>query len=163
MRPKLQLDQSMLEHALGLASIAGILYTTVQLYLVWDHLPTRIPTHFGVSGRPDGWGGKTSLLVLLAVSVGMFLMLTVISRFPHWCNFPWRITEENAERQYRIVKDMLAWMKAELVWLFTYIIWATQQVALQKAEGLSPWFLPAFLLIIFFTTGYYLLEGYQNR
>jgi hypothetical protein len=60
----------------------------LKLYIIWllhigwtfQVIPTLlapIPVHFGLSGKPDRWGGPTSLWAILAVSVllGNFLLL----------------------------------------------------------------------------------------
>lgn len=58
------------------------LFATWLLHIAWTFrviptLPERIPVHFGLSGEPDRWGGPSTLLAMLAISVllGNFLLL----------------------------------------------------------------------------------------
>ncbi|NLG84106.1 MAG: hypothetical protein GX493_05750 [Firmicutes bacterium] len=46
----------------------------------------------------------------------MYAVLSIVRRYPHRFNFPWEITEANAEAQYRIARHMLACLKAETIW-----------------------------------------------
>jgi Protein of unknown function (DUF1648) len=43
--------------------------TALQYWSVWDQLPARIATHFGVSGQPNGWMARdTSLTSAMVVN-----------------------------------------------------------------------------------------------
>jgi uncharacterized membrane protein len=51
--------------------------TGLQYWSVWDQLPTRMATHFGVSGQPNAWMAReTSLMFALLVAVLVLLALT---------------------------------------------------------------------------------------
>jgi hypothetical protein len=51
--------------------------TGLQYWLVWDQLPTRMATHFGVLGQPNGWMPReTSLTFALVVTVLVLVALT---------------------------------------------------------------------------------------
>ena len=108
----------------------------------WKALPPVIPVHFGISGKPDGRGAKSAVCLFPALSAVLYVVLTVISRFPHTFNYPVRVTQENAARQYQIACELLSWLKAELICLFGWSEWGTIQVALGKAEGLGVGFVP---------------------
>jgi uncharacterized membrane protein len=163
MRPVLKLKYTPLEKLLEVLALGGLLYAAALLYTEWEQLPLRIPKHFGISGEPDGWGGKPNLLALLLVGAGLYVLLTILSFFPQLGNYPWEITEENAPRQYRITRSMLSWLKMELVWLFAYLEWCSIQVATGKASGLSPHLLLTVILVLSGTVGYHLVKAYQNR
>jgi hypothetical protein len=73
-----------------------------------------------------------------------------------------RITAENAERQYRLARQFLAVLKAELIWVFTLINWASIGVALERCNGLGIFFLPVFLIIVFGTIGVYIYKSIKT-
>jgi uncharacterized membrane protein len=50
----------------------------VYLMLVWNQLPEIVPTHFGISGKPDAYGAKWTLIILSAVSIGMYFLLRYV-------------------------------------------------------------------------------------
>lgn len=53
-------------------------------FYLWPDLPDRIPTHFGIDGKPDAWGKKESIFLLPVIMGGMglfvYLLLTNIRR-----------------------------------------------------------------------------------
>jgi len=52
----------------------------VYLLCIYNSLPQTIPTHFGFSGKPDGFGNKSTLWInisiLSVVSIGAYLVVT---------------------------------------------------------------------------------------
>ncbi len=52
-------------------------------FSIWaaPQLPERVATHWGVSGEPDGWSSKTTMLVMMPlVAVGMALLMLVLPK-----------------------------------------------------------------------------------
>lgn len=129
----------------------------------WPSLPEVIPTHFGSSGAPDGWGGKSTLWVLPAIGLVIYLGLTILSQYPQVYNYVWPITPQNAKIQYQTARQMIILLKTEVVWLLAYIVSQTIQAALGKVQGFSIAFLPIFLVVMFGTIGFYLFKAYQAR
>jgi uncharacterized membrane protein len=137
-RPKIDVPRSSTEVILEFASLLGIIFIIYLLWRYWGALPARIPTHYNFSGQPDGWGGKGTLLILPGVTFFIFIMLTVLERFPRIYNYPVVITPTNAARQYVLARMLLSWLKFEIVWFFAYIEWKTIQVGLGQAGGFGP-------------------------
>ena len=51
--------------------------TGLQYWSVWNQLPGRMATHFGVSGQPNGWMPReTSLIFLVALTFLLLLAFT---------------------------------------------------------------------------------------
>ena len=51
--------------------------TALQYWSVWEQLPARMATHFGVSGQPNGWMTReTSLIFALVVTTLVLVALT---------------------------------------------------------------------------------------
>ena len=157
-RPVLNLPLSPLEKIAEVIAGGGVLFTIFILLQAWPTLPESVPRHFNASGEADGWGGKGSLLILPAIGFVIYVSLTVLNRFPHIFNYPFALTEENVERQYRCARLLISALKAQMVWLFAYIEWQTIQTALGKAEGLGPMFMPVLLI---FSTGTIVVYFYQ--
>ncbi len=88
------------------------------------------------------------ILFPVFVSLFLYLLLTVVSFFPSMWNMPVKITEENMERAYHYTRNMITILKLELVSVFAYIT-----VQTSKAQVLSEYFLPVFLVVIFGTIG----------
>jgi uncharacterized membrane protein len=162
-RPILKIPLSPTEYGLEVFAVLGLLFGFMTARLYWTRLPESIPTHFGAAGRPDAWGPKWNLLLLPAVSLLMYALITIVSRFPHIYNYPVQITEENAERQYRIARSLMYWLKAEIVWLLTYLEWGSIQVALGNARGLGVTMLPILTVIMLATVGIYMYRARKAR
>ncbi|HBI27394.1 MAG TPA: hypothetical protein DDY25_06680 [Peptococcaceae bacterium] len=155
-RPVLKIPRSRLEVILEVLAILGILFHVLLLVYYWPALPETIPTHFGFSGEADSWGGKSSLILLLVVNIGMYLMFTVFHYLPHIYNYNTEITEKNAWEQYYNARLMLNVMKVEIVWVFAYIGWGTVQTGLGKAAGLDGRIMAVILIVIFVTMFYFM-------
>lgn len=136
-RPVLKIPRSPLEIVTEVLAVLGILVHALILVYYWPTLPDVIPTHFGLSGEVDGWGSKNTLLILLVVNAGMYVMMTVFNFFPHIFNYPVEITEKNARAQYSNARLMMNIIKVEIAYFFAYIEWGTVQVALGNASGLD--------------------------
>ncbi len=51
--------------------------TALQYWSVWDQLPGRMATHFGVAGQPNGWMSReTSLIFAMVVTTLVLVALT---------------------------------------------------------------------------------------
>lgn len=162
-QPKLDIARTQTETVLEFLSGGILLFLFFLLFQNWTEIPELIPTHFGVSGKVDTWGSKYTILLIPSVTLLIYVGLTILCRFPHVYNYPWRITDENATRQYMLARTFLCWLKFELVVLFTCIEWTIIQVAFGKSSGLGIGFLPFFMIIVFGTIGIYFWLAYKAR
>ena len=162
-RPKPHIPRTPLEKTLEVLGVLGVLFIVGSLAFSWSSVPDTIPTHFNAAGQANAYGSKDTLFTLPAITVVLYVLLTVVGFFPYIFNFPWRITEQNAEAQYRLAHTMLAWLKVELVALLGFIHWSLLQAALGQSEGLSIWFLPVGLVVVFGTIGVYIRLLYRAR
>ncbi len=127
-------------------------------------LPDEIPTHFGFSGLPDGWGGKGAIFIEPAVATGILLLSLglglLMPRIPKgMLNVPrkGRIEKlpEEARRRvycwlYPSVATFLFIVDIPLNLLFLFITLTTIKVAQCEWEGLNNgimWSLLACLVI----------------
>jgi hypothetical protein len=137
---------------IGLASdllaLAGLAFSFGTVAFRWASLPEIIPTHFGLAGQPDDWSNKKWLWLLPTISLLLYLGLTWIRRFPHKFNYLWPITESNAPRQYYLAQALIAIMKVEIAWLFTFITYQTVRIGLGETPALGIAFLPVVMVIL---------------
>lgn len=155
-KPVIKIAYSKLEKVFEVISLIGIALNVYIILRYYSVLPDTIPRHYGAAGVPDGYAGKSSLFFIPIVMLSLYILLTVLSRFPHTFNYAVEINEKNAKAQYHAARIMMIIMKAEIVCCFTYIEGKTVMVALGKATGLGVEFLPVFLIIIFGTIGVYI-------
>ncbi len=58
---------------------------------------------------------------------------------------------------------MLAWLKAEVVWMLALIVWTTARAAMGKAEGLGVLFTPGWFGVVGTTVAVHLVVSYRSR
>lgn len=56
-----------------------VLNFAAHLYL-YPTLPDIVPTHWGYDGQADGWGPKSTILLLCALPLGILLMLAIVPK-----------------------------------------------------------------------------------
>ena len=126
---------------LCLVLLIGIL---IYLFVKWSSIPDKIPGHYNAMGEIDRMGNKGELLILPIISWLMFLGMTVLEKFPQAWNTGVKVTEENKERVYRTLKNMISTMKVIIVAVFSYLTINSAQ-----ALSLSAWFLTVCLILMF--------------
>lgn len=151
--------------ALEFVSVAGLAvlaWVTVDALAGPHRLPSRIPTHFDIAGRPNGWGSPQMLLVLPIVCGALYLLMTLVSRYPGAFNYPVRVTPANYMRLQDLALQMIAWLKAEFVWLMAAIQLAAVHAARTSGAGLLAWLMPVALGAIFATIIGYVVAMRRN-
>lgn len=136
--------------------LLGILAYT---FLHYPTLPDSIPTHFDANGKADSFGHRSTLIFLVGASIGLYILFTTVSRFPHHFNYLVEITETNAHRHYTIALRMIRVLKLTVVVSFGYIITRTILIAQGKATTLGVWFLPGMVFLVFIPILFYIFQS----
>lgn len=157
-RPVLTIPKIKTEWLHDIISIASLLFSFGYLAYIWQDLPATIAIHFNFRGEADGWGSKAVLFILPPITLLLYVAMTALRKIPHYFNYPIPITEENADRTYRLTLLMLSWIKLEMTLLLGYMQWSIAQAALERASGLGQWLLPSALAAIFGTIAIFLVR-----
>ena len=150
-----------------------VIFTISITVIFYGRLPDTIPSHFGISGSPDAWGHKGMIILLPALSCGIYLQLLLLNWFLI-------ISPEDpskaainlsAARKQKLGPERLEEIRsltARLMWLlntltamlFAVIVEATVKVSLGQQQGLGKeiWLILAALLIVVFIA---LIKTYQ--
>jgi len=168
MKPVLHIDRTPFEMVLDFIAILALGVMAWVLYASWAVLPQKVPVQFGTSGTPDAWGSKTILLGLMGIALVVYLGLTLVGRIPHLYNYPYPVTEANAERQYLLARSLVVALRTEIVVVSAYIERqtirvATIRVALGRAEGLGQAAILIFLALVFGTIAAYFVQASRAR
>jgi uncharacterized membrane protein len=149
---------------LEVISLASVLSSIAIVAVQWNALPAQVPLHFGASGQADGWGSKSGIWLLPAISAFLYLVLTVASRYQRLINLPFRV-DRDAPEVRRLLLHMMIVLKTEMTLIFAYITWGMVETALGRSEGLGIWFLPVLLIATTLPLIYYLakLRRYRSR
>ncbi|MGA7107819.1 MAG: DUF1648 domain-containing protein [Terracidiphilus sp.] len=142
---------------LGLAALAVLVWMTWDALQGANRLPDRVPTHFDASGTPNAWGSPAGMLLLPVLAAALYLVMSIVVRFPDAFHYPVRVTAQNIARLQAVTLNMVAWLKMELVCLFAVLQWAFIQAARSGNGHLFPMILPVFIVVIFGTIGWHLL------
>jgi uncharacterized membrane protein len=141
----------------GLAALAVLVWMTWDALQGVNRLPDRVPTHFDASGTPNAWGSPAGMLLLPVLAAALYLVMSIVVRFPDAFHYPVRVTAQNIARLQRVTLNMVAWLKMELTCLFAVLQWAFIQAARSGNGHLFPMILPVFIVVIFGTIGWHLL------
>jgi uncharacterized membrane protein len=136
------------------------------LFALWyagshfDQLPERVPTHFGISGRPDVWRprsfGRTMMLPLMDLVIGFGLGLAswLIAQAKRAVRYNDRGVSFEAQQRFRgIMANFLAIVSILVTGMLTVLGYSAIRVSLGEAEALSPAFMVLPLLLGAFALG----------
>jgi len=136
-RPKLKISLSWKEKILVLISTLCVIAMWVYLYIAWSNLPSIIPIHFGISGAPDRFGNKSSVLLLPIIASIMHILLVFLSKRPNCFNYPVSVTEKNGEALYKIGRELILLLDMELSLMFLILLREDIQLAIGTTGGLG--------------------------
>lgn len=121
-RPVLKIKATPLDYFFEV--IAGLLLIATWYYAAtaYSDLPEKVASHFGINGEPDAYAGKSSIWALPAVASLLWMLLSIVNQFPHAFNFPYQLTKENVERQYRMAQRFIRIMKILISCIFLFAV-----------------------------------------
>ena len=122
---------------MNIIGVLALLGFTLFVIIMWSQIPDQIPTHYNFAGEADGYGGKGSLIFMMVLAWFVFILITVLMRFPNTWNMPVKVTAENKARLYSITRAML-----EVIKMLASLLFA---VMLINATIATP--MPRFILI----------------
>ena len=73
-------------------------------------LPQTIPVHFDFDGKADNFGSKKYSFLMPIMLIALYFLFAFIVRSPESANFPVKITAENEEAQFLIMKVFIRWL-----------------------------------------------------
>ena len=156
--PKITPSKTRLEWTLEAAAIVVLVLHLVATAYFVRHLPTIIPTHFGLNGVPNRFGNKTSLWFLPMISVFLQFLISIISLAPEAFKYSKKITAENAEQEYRLGRTFLTLLKSWLAMFLFGLSWLIFQTIDSGDGTLSHWFIGAALVALLLPTVGYILN-----
>jgi hypothetical protein len=162
-RPKVKIWLTVFDIIIEIAGFVALLAIWIFLAASYSKLPEVIPVHFNVLGQADEFSEKNSIFRLPVIVTVLFAGMTILSRFPHICNYPVRITENNVIWQYRNMTRMIRCLKFGLVLFFGALILQTIRYAAGDAEGLGSWFMLVSVAFIVIPVIYFMVKSFFYR
>jgi uncharacterized membrane protein len=105
----------------GIATLSLLFLVTAIAVYGPDPLPERIPTHFDLTGHADSWSSSTFIVILPFVALVLYMLITIVARYPALTHYPVEVTPENRSRLESLALGMMAWLKVEMVGIFACI------------------------------------------
>ena len=149
----IKIERNALDILEAIVSLSCLVGVAVYLLLAWKTIPQQVPGHYNASGAVDRWGSKSELIVLPIISVLLYGLITLIEHYPQVWNTGVRITDENRTVVYRLLKNLIAWVK-----MITLSIFGCLTVLSALARNLPVWFLLAFVVLLFGVIAYYIVR-----
>lgn len=126
-------------------------------------MPSVIPIHFDASGKPDGYGSKSTYLILPVIGTVIFFSLQQLAKYPHILNYMTKITVENALKQYSIAVKMLRLINLSVIVILSMIVAFSYLTIAGFSKGLGWWFLPVILMLVLAPTFYGLQQSFKKE
>ncbi|KEK22655.1 DUF1648 domain-containing protein [Bacillus gaemokensis] len=158
MKEVVQIPKTKFETYIEVLSFCLLFSIFVYVFYMWSELPERIPSHFDGMGRPDGWSGKESILILPIIGLFLFFLLTMLGKASQMFNYSTNVPEEKAPKLYVEGRRLMIALNIEITFFFVIGTWKEVQTAIGKADGLGVWFLTSFLVILFGTLIVYIIR-----
>ncbi len=162
-RPRIQVTMSTTDKILDLAGWVILFVLWGLTIIFYDILPDTIPTKFSGSGEVVNTGSKATILFLPAIATCLAIALSALNNYPHLFNYPTRIHQGNALRQYSMATRMLRYIKFIIPLVFVIIILLIYRSIQGSVTGLHPWILILILALIFIPVGYFLVKGFKAK
>ena len=122
----------------------------------WALLPNNIPVHFGFNGTPDAWGHKSifNSFLIPTIQTAILAGFSFLYYKPEYSDIPTTLLlttlpKEQKEHAFALIRTMLIMVLLFMGFIFTYVTYMINAVALNKPLGINPWFVIIILLIMF--------------
>jgi len=156
------MEKSMSEKMIEVLALAGVVLLWAYPMRHFGMLPDTIPVHFNGTGEADGYGPKGLIFLLPAFGTLLIPGFLILSRFPHKLNYPVKITEENAGRQYALAARLVRYMALSIATIFNLITVRIVHSALTGSAKPDPWFLPMILVLVFGPLIFFIFKMFKN-
>lgn len=139
-RPKIKQRFTILDYLLLLINCGIVVSSFAYCFVSYSELPHIIPTHFSASGVADKFGDRASIWFLPAISALLWVILWVLSLYPHWFNYLTEITDTNSNQQYLLASRLLRILSILIGFIFLFAVYETIIIAQQKVHsfGITP-------------------------
>ena len=141
-------------------SLCAVMLVGITIWVAcrYGALPDRIPIHYGADGVIDGYGGKSMIWILVAISWVLIGVISVIEQFPRFWNVPVKVTSDNKCRLLTLTWHLISTTKLVVMGIFVYLILMAMQ-----GGNLPIFFVPAILILLTANSLYWVIRIFLNR
>lgn len=162
-RTKIKLQLTILDKFLE--TISWVFLVFLWFITIWNYsaLPKVIPIHFDYKGVADQFGGKENILGIPIVASVLYVLLTILSKYPHLHNYATKVTLENTEKNYIRSTRLLRIIKLVILIIFSMIVIQTVEISKINGTAISVWLLPFSLALIFIPIIIFLIRSKRDK
>jgi uncharacterized membrane protein len=114
-RPKVLIKLSDREKAKEKIGIWLILIIWTIIITAYFRLPQQVPEHINFKNQVDSWADAKSIFLLPGICTLLYIVLSILNRFPQYFNYTEEVTPENAERLYTMGTRLIRNIKLAVV------------------------------------------------
>ena len=140
-----------------------VLANTGLVLVNYAGLPETIPIHFTATGEPDAYDDKSMLLFMAVAAILLCFILTFLGRLPRLFQYPFKVTEENAKRQYENAAIGLRLINIVVALMFGYTSYATIAISQETMDSLGAWFLPTTVAVLMIISTVFIYRAYKRQ
>jgi len=153
-RPRLTLKLSTLDIIVEIIGLSGLIF----LIFLPVYYSSDLLNEFLVS-----YMNNVIIWILPLVGLILYIGMTILNKYPHVFNYPNQVTNENAERLYKIGTKSIRFLKTIIVLFFAYLNFNLVETRLGEYNGILRLFIPFFLILIFATILIMIWEMKKNK
>lgn len=113
---------------LEIIGIIILLAYLIFFFLTFSSLPDKTPAHFDFAGEVTRYGSKYEMVIMPVLGVIMYGGITILQKYPSAWNVPIKITTENEEEAYSILRTVIIASKVEMIGIFALISYYSGQM-----------------------------------
>jgi len=132
-RPRLKIPYESFD--IIIEGISITLLILIWLYVISEYaqMPEIVASHFNAKGEADDFGNKIMVWLIPAIATALYLLMFILSRFPHLHNYMINITEDNAYKNYRFSARMLRIVNLFITSIMMYVAY----LIIETAKGVQ--------------------------
>ena len=141
-RPRIQIPQTSTDRWLDAISYLLLILLIVYPVHLYSILPEPKTIQDDLAQQLNPLKSKALILILPALGVFLFIMLTILLRFPHMYNYPEKVTEQNALSLYSAGVRFMRIMRIWVLFIFILIVRGSMGIALNRQDEFVRLILP---------------------
>jgi len=101
-----------------LIAIINLVYAAYS----FANMPDIIPIHFGIDGKPNGWGGKYTIFFIPLINLTLVCFMASVRKHPFsYLNLPIKVSNNNVEERVKLGKQLLDLICVAISILFFFV------------------------------------------
>lgn len=148
-QPVIHLPYLYIDKLLIVMSFLIIITCFIVATFFYQKLPDEIPMHFNIKGEVDRLGSKVSIFFIPGIAFITILPMLFLSKYPHTFNYPVKIDENNAKKEYSLARSLMIQMTLAISIILLYVTVMVIYSAFNATTLLRNWDIIIILGIIF--------------